>query len=161
MSAPKLSRRIRDAKLPPEVARAFAEGLRSLMVGEVTENDERLRLIHRMVGLSEPEGEVAPFEALWPHAELFLTAALTVALADGQYIVEEARQVSELAHRLGLSARQLSLLEAKVFEDIRARGAARMAAGRGLNHLAADIDPTEAPDLPAVLPEHDDKTEAL
>ena len=160
MSAPKLSHRIRQAGLSDEVARAFAQGLREVIVGPVTAQDERLRLIDRLVGAVAP-GEEAPFEALWPHAELFLTAALTVAVADGQYIVEEARKISDFAHRLGLSARQLSQLEARVFTDIRARGAARMAAGKGLNHLTADVDPTEAPDLPPILPDSDDRTESL
>jgi len=158
MSAPKLSRRIRDAALSDEVTRAFALGLREVIVGPVTPHDERLRLIERLLG-PVPPGDEAPFEALWPHAELFLTAALTVAVADGHYVVEEARKVSDFAHRLGLSARQLSQLEARVFTEIRARGAARMALGKGLNHLTADVDPTEAPDLPPILPEHDDRTE--
>ena len=35
--------------------------------------------------------EPAPLDDLWPHAELVLTVALTLAVADGHYGVEEAR----------------------------------------------------------------------
>ena len=57
------------------------------------------------------------------HAELFVRACVTVALADGQYSVEEARLVSGLAHRLGVSAHQLAELETTVF---RATGTASL-----------------------------------
>ena len=58
----------------------------------------------------------------WPCAELFLTACVYVAVADGEYAVEEARRISLFAHRLGYSARRLSELESRVFEELRQRG---------------------------------------
>ena len=56
----------------------------------------------------------APFEALWRYSALFLEACITVAVTGDGYTVEKARHVSQLAHRLGFSARQLSDLEHSV-----------------------------------------------
>jgi len=61
-----------------------------------------------------------PIESIWPHAELFVRACIHVALVDGHYRVEEARAVSLLAHRLGLSAQRLAALEKQVFDKLEA-----------------------------------------
>ena len=160
MSTPRLSRRIREASLSPAVAAAFAAGLSEVIVGQSNAEDPRRLLIERLVG--PVNTAPAPFEALWPWSELFLSACLTVALADGNYRTEEARVVSAFAHRLGLGARQLAMLESKVFQEIRERGAARIA-----RQEAADgVDLFDAPDPPGWVPgeeqpENDDLTEPV
>ena len=49
---------------------------------------------------------------------------VTLAVSDGEYAVEQARIVSGMAHRLGLSARQLAEIERRTIEQIVQRGAA-------------------------------------
>ena len=122
MSFPRLSQRIADAALSVPVALTFAAGLREIVAEGPDEQPTKLKLIERLLGGALPDVTPAPFEALWPHAELFLTACIYVAVTDGQYGVEEARHVSALAHRLGLSARQLERLEARVFAELKVRG---------------------------------------
>lgn len=125
MSAPRLSTRIKQAALSPEVARTFADGLRAVIGADPTEGTAKAALVARVLGaLPADPSEGAPFEALWPHAELFLTACVTVAVADGEYRVEEARLISNFAHSLGLSARQLAELERRTIRQIVQRGAA-------------------------------------
>jgi hypothetical protein len=128
MSTPRLSTRIREAALTPDVARTFADGLRQVMGEDPADGTTKAALVNRLrEALQDPEStqaEAAPFEALWPHGELFLTACITIAVSDGEYRVEEARLVSHFAHALGLSARQLATLESKVLRQIAARGAA-------------------------------------
>ena len=123
MSLPRLSQRVADAQLAPPVARTFAEGLMEVVAHDSTEEPTKRKLIRRVMGEAlQPGSEAAPFEALWPHARLFLTACIYVAVTDGSYGVEEARHISALAHRLGLSARQLEQLEARVFAELKVRG---------------------------------------
>lgn len=83
-------------------------------------------LIDGMVGEIGADVDAAPFEALWVHAQVFLSACLTVAVADGQYSVEQARHVSILANRLGWSAFQLSALEGQILAALEEVGWARM-----------------------------------
>ncbi len=161
MAAPKLSKRIKAAAFSPSVSRTFAEGLKEITQG-LEPSAEREALIKRLTGPPD-QCNAAPFEALWPHAELYLTACVYVAVSDGQYRVEEARLISEHAHRLGFSARQLAELESRVFEELRERGTARMARAQELEEdltMEADptmeVDPTMESDLtapggPAVL----------
>ena len=66
--------------------------------------------------------EPAPLDDLWPHAELVLTVALTLAVADGHYGVEEARVIGRLAARLGYSAAGLAEIETRVFDELQAVG---------------------------------------
>ncbi len=61
-------------------------------------------------------------EELWPHRELFLRACITAAVCQGDYRVESARLVGDYARELGISARQLGDLEARVLEDLIERG---------------------------------------
>lgn len=128
MRSPRLRQRITNATLPPAVARTFADGLRALVALDPDQAPTKQQLIDRLMG-DDPvvAAEPAPFDALWPHAELFLTACIYVAVTDGQYGVEEARHVSGYAHRLGLSARQLERLEAKVFAELVARSQSKAA----------------------------------
>jgi hypothetical protein len=124
MSAPRLSTRIKQADLSPEVSRTFADGLREVIGAAQTSGNAKKALVARVLGALPAEpGDAAPFEALWPHGELFLTACVTVAVADGEYRVEEARLISNFAHRLGLSARQLAELERRTIRQIVERGA--------------------------------------
>lgn len=83
-------------------------------------------VIVRMLGDVSHEVVAAPFDALWAHAQLFLSACLTVAVADGRYSVEQARHVSILANRLGWSAFQLSALEGQILDALEEQGWSRM-----------------------------------
>lgn len=123
---PRLRRRIREAELPPAVARTFRENLDQFVMDEEQERSARRAVAERLIAM--PDGvPLAPFDAMYPYADLFLSACLTVAVADGTYSVEDARRISAYAHRLGLSARQLADLEHRVFGELRERGASKMA----------------------------------
>ncbi|MFT5679664.1 MAG: tellurite resistance protein [Myxococcota bacterium] len=118
-----LSNRIAESGLSDAVAQTFADGLKQVAIADGPENDVERQLITRLVDvLWTSSSDPAPFEALWPCAELFLTACVYVAVADGEYAVEEARRISLFAHRLGYSARRLSELESRVFEELHQRG---------------------------------------
>jgi tellurite resistance protein len=118
-----LSNRIAESGLSDAVARTFADGLKQVALADGPENDVERQLISRLVDvLWTSSSDPAPFEALWSCAELFLTACVYVAVADGEYAVEEARRISLFAHRLGYSARRLSELESRVFVELRERG---------------------------------------
>ncbi len=147
MSSSRLVHRIAAAGLTPEAARTFADGLRAVAGQDLAEGSAKAALITRLMGAVAQAPDTAPLEALWPHAELFLQACVTVAVADGQYRVEEARAVSQLAHRLGFSARQLARLEEQLFADLQARGASRLPARPATVHDAT------------ALPEDDERTE--
>jgi len=123
---PRLRRRIREAELPPAVARTFRESLERFVPKHGEADSIRSAVVDRLI-LPVEGASLAPFDALYPHAELFLSACLTVAVVDGSYSVEDARLISAYAHRLGLSARQLATLEHDVFAALRERGASRLA----------------------------------
>ena len=118
-----LSSRIAESGLSDAVAQTFADGLKQVARADGPENDVERQLINRLIDvLWTSSSDPAPFEALWCYAELFLTACVYVAVADGEYTIEEARRISLFAHRLGYSARKLSALESQVFEELRQRG---------------------------------------
>ena len=118
-----LSSRIAESGLSNAVAQTFADGLKQVARADGPENDVERQLIDRLVDvLWTSDADPAPFEALWSCAELFLTACVYVAVADGEYAVEEARRISLFAHRLGYSARRLSELESRVFQELCHRG---------------------------------------
>ncbi|MCB9780897.1 MAG: hypothetical protein H6742_20175 [Alphaproteobacteria bacterium] len=119
---PRLSRRIADAGLAPEVRRRFLDELRRVAAADGPVEEAEFSLIERLLpGADTIQAEPAELQSLWPHSELLLTACVFVAVADGEYGVEEARTISDLAHRLGLSAHQLGALEARVFGELQAR----------------------------------------
>ncbi len=89
--------------------------------GQGFEPDEAA-LIVRIIGDLPDDVDVAPFEALWAYASVFLAACLMVAVADGRYSVEQARHISTLASRLGWSAFQLSQIEADTLKKLEAQG---------------------------------------
>ena len=115
--------------MPPTVARTFRENLDQFVHDEEEDHSARRAVAERLISLPEA-ASLAPFDALYPYAELFLSACLTVAVADGTYSVEDARRISAYAHRLGMSARQLADLEHRVFADLRERGASKLARDR-------------------------------
>jgi len=93
--------------------------------GQGFDPDEAV-LIGPIVGELAEDTDPAPFDLLWQHAALFLTACLTIAVADGRYSVEQARHISTLANSLGWSAAQLSALEADTLSHLAAKGIARL-----------------------------------
>ena len=124
MTLPRLRQRVSDAAFDPEVARTIVAALEEIVSDEAEARATKQALIARVMGGPLDPGPRAPFEALWPHADLFLTVCIYVAVTDGHYGVEEARHISGFAHRLGLSARQLERLEARVFEELKLRATA-------------------------------------
>ncbi len=118
-----LTERISIAGLSPAVACTFADALRELAGADGVVSGEEHALVDRLMGDDTRVQGVVPsdFSALWPHAELFLTACVYVAVIDGSYGIEETRRVSEYAHRLGFSAHRLAELEARVFRELKAR----------------------------------------
>lgn len=119
-----LAERIEAAELSPEVARTFSDALLELAGVDGEATGEEHGLVGRLLAhLAEGAVSPAPFEALWPHAELFLTACVYVAVVDGHYGVEEARRLSGFAHRLGFSAHRLAEVEGRTFRELRERGA--------------------------------------
>ena len=125
---PRLRRRIREAELPPAVAAIFRDGLERFIPDD-DDDSSRAAVVDRLIAPVDG-APLAPFDALYPHAELFLAACLTVAVVDGTYSVEDARLISAYAHRLGMSARQLATLEHKVFAALRERGETKLAKER-------------------------------
>ncbi len=117
-----LRRRIRCIELRPSVLARWAHELDRLaqIDGRGFDPDEAA-LILRVTGEVQ-DVELAPFDALLWHAELFLSACLFVAVSDGQYTIEQSRHISHLAGRLGWSAERLSVLERQVLDDLERRG---------------------------------------
>jgi uncharacterized tellurite resistance protein B-like protein len=134
----RLTARIANARMDDATAGVFVAALRHLAGADGVVREPEAQLVARLTaGLAGSEvgglllGPVlarvddahqgAEVELLWPHAELFLTACIFVAVADGDYGVDEARVISRYAHRLGMSSKQLAALEARVFEQLKAR----------------------------------------
>ena len=130
MSTHRLKTRIRRHGLPGPVARVFRqELLRVAAVGGAVQPLAASLVEHLMEDKSPDVIHVAPFEALWQYSCLFIEACITVAVADGRYSVDKARHISQLAHRLGFSARQLSDLEREVLGALIARSEGHSATG--------------------------------
>jgi hypothetical protein len=120
----RLLERIEDARMRPDVLAAFRRALDEVAGASGFPDVEMALLAGMFDRLVPADAEPAPFHELWPHAELFLTTALTVAVSDGRYGVEEARVIGLLASRLGYSVTELAAIETRVFADLRARGRA-------------------------------------
>jgi hypothetical protein len=125
----RLRGRIDAASLSMSALRRFELELERLaqIDGQGFDPDEAV-LIGHIVGELVENTDPAPFDLLWQHATLFLTACLTIAVADGRYSVEQARHISTLANSLGWSAAQLSELEAETLNHLAAKGVARLSA---------------------------------
>lgn len=115
----RLRQRLDELDISPSARRRFREELLGVARADGRVAEEEQRLIDRLLPV-EP-GELAGIESLWRYRELLVEAAIYVSVADGEYRVEEARAVSELAHRLGLSARALHELEQRTFDGLKAR----------------------------------------
>ncbi len=116
-----LANEIAAAKLTPSMRRVFYRGLREVAVADGSINPSEQRAIKALLGGHLGRGAPRePLEAIWSHAELFIRACIHIALVDGRYRVEEARSVSLQAHRLGLSAQRLAILEKRVFDKLEA-----------------------------------------
>jgi hypothetical protein len=108
----RLSTRIREEGLADAVAQTFRAELVKLAQLSGPMQDTEAALIKRLVWTEKFDiVSCAPFDALWQCSALFLEACVTVAVTEDGYTVEKARHISQLAHRLGFSARQLSQLE--------------------------------------------------
>jgi hypothetical protein len=108
----RLTTRIREQGLANAVALTFRAELMKLAQLNGPMQDTEAALIKCLVGTEESDpASCAPFDALWQCSALFLEACITVAVTEDGYTVEKARHISQLAHRLGFSARQLSQLE--------------------------------------------------
>jgi hypothetical protein len=121
-----LADEIAAADLTPSMRRVLARTLRGVAGadGPVVEAEERA--IGALLGGESWEGaHREPIESIWPHAELCVRACIHLALVDGDYRVEEARAVGQVAHRLGLSAQRLAAVERQVFRTLRAAAARR------------------------------------
>ena len=112
MSARRLTTRIREKELPGPVAMTFRHELQRVAEVEGPMAQTEHDLIERLV--SSSSASAAPFDSLWQCADLLIEACIYVAVAEGGYSVSKARHISQLAHRLGFSARQLSDLERSV-----------------------------------------------
>ena len=119
---------VAQERMRPAVRLRFETELERLaqIDGQGFDPDEAVLIVHLLGDPGAESVTIAPFESLWLHARLFLTACLYVAVADGGYTVEQARHISSLASRLGWSARQLSDLEEAVLERLEARGRSRL-----------------------------------
>lgn len=120
----RLAERIEAAGMSPEALAAFRDALADVAGAGRFASMEHTLLLGFLDRLVPPDAQPGELRALWPHAELFLTAALTVAVSDGNYGVEEARIIGVYAARLGYSPSNLSHLESRVFDDLAARGRA-------------------------------------
>ena len=119
--------RIRQAQLPPAALARLAHELdRVAQVDGRGFDPDEAALILCVTG-EVLDTEMAPFESLWREGEIFLSACLFVAVADGQYTIEQSRYISRLASRLGWSAARLSALESDVLGQLEKRGRAQMA----------------------------------
>jgi len=119
----KLTERIAALDLPPPARLRFRAELLAVARSDGLVVREEQQLVDRLVP-GAAESDPAELDVLWRHREILTEAAIYVAVADGDYGVEEARAVSELAHRLGLSARLLGEIEARTFAELERRATA-------------------------------------
>ncbi|NOY27381.1 MAG: hypothetical protein GXP62_16060 [Oligoflexia bacterium] len=118
----KLSARIAALDLAPAQRRRIRDELVRVARSDGHIRPEETRLVDRLVPLTvDLKVPPASLDSLWRQGELLITACIYVAVADGEYGVEEARAVSALAHQLGLSARRLGELEQNTFAELAAR----------------------------------------
>jgi len=118
---------VRSEAMAEPVRRRFELELERLaqVDGQGFDPDEAA-LIVRLVGDSVQPEPCARLDELWPHARVFLTACLYVAVVDGRYTVEQARRISRLSTALGWSVNQLSDLECDVLSGLESRGVQRL-----------------------------------
>jgi hypothetical protein len=120
----RLAERIEAAGLAPDVLAALRLALADVAGVRGSASVEYILLGRVFDRLVPADAAPAPFDELWPHADLCLTLALTLAVSDGDYGLEEARAVGSLASRLGYSAAALAAIEDRVFAELQERGRA-------------------------------------
>lgn len=112
----KLSTRIAALELSPAQRRRLRAELLRVAEADGHVRPEETRLVERLLPLAgQLQVEPAELDSLWRHGELLITACIYVAVADGEYGVEEARVISALAHQLGMSAHKLGEVEQRTF----------------------------------------------
>lgn len=112
--------RITHLDLPPSALAALRDALGAVAGAGFTSMEHTL--LSELFDREIPEDTVpAGVDELWSHGELVIEAALTVAVSDGNYGVEEARVIGALASRLGISAAELSSIEDRVFTELQRR----------------------------------------
>lgn len=112
--------RITHLDLQPSALAALRDALCAVAGAGFTSMEHTL--LSELFDREIPEDTVpAGVDELWSHGELVIEAALTVAVADGNYGVEEARVIGSLASRLGISAAELSSIEDRVFVELQRR----------------------------------------
>ncbi|MBK7757640.1 hypothetical protein L6R46_18325 [Myxococcota bacterium] len=124
----RLREEILAAGMTPAVARRFAESLRDVALSDGRMGSAELVAVESLIdSITAADDDVAPapIDALMPYRELFLRTCIYLCVVDGAYGVEEARAVSELAHRLGLSSHRLASVEEEVFQALTALAAGR------------------------------------
>jgi hypothetical protein len=114
----RIADRIEMSGMPTEVLATFREGLAEVVAAGGFSSMEHEVLRGLFARIIDGDVEPAPFEDLWPWAELFVSACVYVAVCDGAYGVEEARIVGVMARRLGFGAGDLARIEERVFEDL-------------------------------------------
>ena len=98
--------------------------LRRLLV-EVGSADGMLNVLEeKFLELIVPNKDVepSPIQELWTHSEIVLTACVSMAVLGGRYPIEKARVISQIAHSLGYSSKNLRALEEQVLRMIHQRG---------------------------------------
>jgi hypothetical protein len=116
--------RIVHLDLAPEAMAALRDGLGAVAGAGFTSMEHTL--LSELFDREIPEDTVpASLDELWSHGDLVIETALTIAVSDGNYGVEEARVIGSLASRLGISAGELSAIEDRVFTELAARPPAR------------------------------------
>jgi tellurite resistance protein len=126
-----LADEISAAGLTPAMRRVLARALRGVAAADGPIGEAEERAIRAMLGGDDSldGAQREPIESIWPHAELCVRACVHLALVDGDYRVEEARAVGQVAHRLGLSAPRLATIERQVFRFLRSVAARRSRTG--------------------------------
>jgi len=114
----RLSTRIAHANMPAPVGQVFVKSLRMLADVGGSSSPEQSMLIDCLLPI-DLSRKSSDFDALEPYRALFLEACIYVAVADGEYCIDEARLISKFAHQLGLSVRRLAQLEARTFLALR------------------------------------------
>ena len=117
-----ISDQILEAELSDAQVLAFCQALRRLARAGSPKSTAVAQLEMRLRQGVESDGLPTPVAELWQHRELFLRACITAAVCEGDYRVESARIVGNFARDLGISARQLSELEAAVLGELIVRG---------------------------------------
>jgi len=112
---------IQQAKLNNDERALFKSLLITVGMADGGMSSLEIQFIEKMFPTVANEFE-STIEQLWPYADLLLSTCVCLAVLNGRYPVEKARQVSQIAHSLGFSAKKLRKLEEQALHVIRFRG---------------------------------------